>query len=382
MRQNWRPKKNCRIYSRQSRKPKKILTNALANTQQDINDSIDFSAKSATEIANKAKSDFQVPADIAKKIATEANEKIGGAANEFSLKEAAINRSLYDMSGQLTTGFNSRAGNPLQPNLETMSEKTTQLIENSAAKAQAAINQVKQPTLNELEKAQAQIELAKQQINELKRQVEDNARKAAELPATAINQASEFAAEAVAKPIDHVARLNFPIPPTSASNQNSYPAQASMSPPRNFSPMQLNPVPLNSNDAGQSPNNQLRSPSSYSAQPADDGLQRQPVQQPVNAYPSTPHSSFSNSLSGHTATDGNVQPAGLLSPTINRATQFDSSDDQSSVVQASGTSPKLMATSKPLSPAAHVSEIEIPAAVLRGSGSFAPGTVNQLTPVK
>ena len=309
---------------------------ALAGSSNAIKGSLNSKAK---DTVSTWKNDYELPAKIA-----QSQQKI----NPEDLK---INRKLYDMSGNLSSGAKSAVNQ----------------FANASQDIQARVDSGFEV---------AQVSLAQQQIAELKRQLAvGQANSAAPTMTTQPNLGNQ-------QPTNHVASL---LMPNSQSNGSTQPANG------NFSPVQGNTMPQNlmppmtaqisSNQSGNAKApaypNVLRTDSQYgtpagmqSTAPTTPTGRLQPQTQPTQGqYPATPHGGYSSpSLSKN--------QFGGSSTNDFAATQ------KSQVINADSASAIQAGTQSGVSTASHVSDIEIPAAILQGSGSYAPGSVNPLSQQK
>jgi hypothetical protein len=325
---------------------------AMSNKTQSLNN--DFSAKAAsTGVTSGWKEDFPLPsglspnkslADISKSI-QDANSKVVSGA-----KTAANSFSFTRQAADLQNAF--------QPNLDAVAKandikaqvqnKLAQSVkpDNSFAAGGSLGNSTTQKN-PDLEMAQAQILEAKQQIEELKQQVALANRQATTAPSTAV--------------------------PSTIGPVTTGPIASAQTPVRTA---QLQIPGFNSNYTGRSetePTNVLRSTN----QPLRPQMS-QPLTPQINdtpGYPSTPHGGFSPQASSNefSGNSGNFSP---LSATPASQVNFQTASDNQMIVTANDA---------PASPTGfagehqnHVSEIDIPDSVLRGSGSYAPGSVQPL----
>jgi hypothetical protein len=193
----------------------------------------------------------------------------------------------------------------------------------------------------ELELVQAQVAEAKQQIERLKMQVEDAKRKAsAALPTgqSPIQQPLNSAPE-------RVAQLEMPS---------------------------FNSVYASPGSSGFQPANVLRSGNQpLLPQPPQSLVPQSPPGNFSPSYPATPHGGF-QPRGDATSTSSNIAPQ-----TSGAAAQagFNSYLNQSNVMTA-GSQPSAADSATRIQN--YVSEVDIPDSVLKGTGSYAPGSVNAL----
>jgi hypothetical protein len=387
---------------------------ALASSGDAIKDSLNTKA---SETVSTWKNDFQLPAKIAK------------AQQQIKPEDLKINRKLYDMSGNLSSGAQSavnqfaEASQSLQSKVNSgfevgkvktqnqfigAAENAKEQLKQFGSDSQMAIKQSfnsipnTQPTTqlspgtsnqsqSELKAVQAQVSLAQQQIAELKRQLADGK---ASMSSSVNNQSNAGNLQ----PTIHVASL---LMPNSQSNNNALASdgQANLvqSNNGNFSPLQNNAMTqmtqgsvsqstmppasaqVSSNQMSAQPPaspNVLRSNSQFgiparTQSPSSSAPTGQPLQtQPANSqYPATPHGGYSSpSMSNNQLGD---QPANGLATT-----------QKSQVINADSASAFQVGAQSGVSKASHVSDVEMPAAILQGSGSYAPGSVNPLSQQK
>jgi hypothetical protein len=335
------------------------FSSAIANTKKSVSDSVTASAGAA----DKWKNDFQLPGKIAA-----AQKAAAAAKNDFNMTLDDANRSLQARAAQ----GQQMLSNSLQPNLNAVTNVTNEMLGKTVGMATQAAKSVKDSSTQEMGKVQAEVALAQQQIAELKRQVAEAKQQALVLASNPASQAAPPVSQLAARPIEHVANLNLPATNYGSAGQNQLqpnqlqPQSSSINPTGNFSPLN-NSSPSN----GLYPSNVLRSDSFVPAGSSSNGqLQPQSTnEQPVNQYPSTPHSSYSSQI----LVPQNVQP--VSAQTTGSASGF---ADGSQVISADFA--QESGEQSHVSAAGHISDVEIPKAILQGSGSFAPGSVTPLTP--
>ncbi len=177
--------------------------------------------------------------------------------------------------------------------------------------------------------------------------------------------ANEFVANLTARP----SQAQSALPPTNSSARTapSYPQMYPSTTP-------LRTASSTNNVVSSAPQNVLRrnfSPvanqgTEYPSHPAANAPmdQRQPTAHPGSGYPSTPYSSY-GAPSGYSAS---ATPAHTESTRASQAS-----------FQQHGDSNLVITASTPVEPAQqHVSEVNIPDAVLQGTSNYAPGTVHPL----
>lgn len=324
---------------------------AAMNATQSKTDGFATKKSTSNEFNGAWKEDIKLPTGLAQT----------GTSVDQSL--ASVNQSLNNANRQLADVETSAAGafqaktNDFKNNVKSQFGSATESANNFVADAQAKMASTAKPNSNfasknnfapqynsrnamsssslktnsansELDLVQAQVAEAKQQIERLKMQVEDAKRKSS-----------------LSAPTERVAQLQTP----------------------NFKSAYANPGSI-----GSQPTNVLRSKNQpASAKPTQPLV---PQTQPSNfppSYPSTPH--------------GNFAPKGVsmgkssnLTPQMNAASSqasFESSADESKVVTADSRSQGSDSASRIQN---YVSEVDIPDSVLKGAGSYAPGSVNAL----
>jgi hypothetical protein len=326
---------------------------AIANSRKGIEDSVAKSSRTVTEASNTWKKDLQLPGQIAK-----VQNDFSAAQNEFNASMAKVNNSIFDSAKGITQNAKQMAGDTLkktlEPNLSAISQSTSSMLESSVAAAQNSADKIKAKGLNEFESAQAQVQAAQQQIADLKEQIAAAKVKSDEMIVDKTKQATEYAAAAITKPIDRMAQLDLPLAKTPADNTRISPIASGGS---------------NEFSSG----NRLRSGGNFA--PSEDRNQSQPQSQA--SYPSTPHDSFTPRKMSQNDFGGSTPSAGMLTPKES-ASNGNFSPLDKHVVNASTTNESGIK----VSPATHVSEVDIPQNVLTGKSSYAPGSVNALQPIK
>jgi hypothetical protein len=277
--------------------------------------------------------------------------------------------------------------NSLQPNLDAATNVTNEVLGKTVGMATQAAHSVNDSATQGMGKVQAEVALAQQQIADLKRQVAEAKQQALVLASNPVSQAAPPVSQLAAQPSEHVANLNMPATNYGSAGQNQLQPnqlQPNQLQPNQLQPNQLQLQPSNTNPTGNFsplnnaspsnglyPSNVLRSDSFVPAGSSSNGqLQPQSTnEQPVNQYPSTPHSSYSSQI----LVPQNVQP--VSAQMTGSATGF---ADGSQVISADFA--QESGEPSHVSAAGHISDVEIPSAILQGSGSFAPGSVTPLTP--
>ena len=362
----------------QALKPEsKEIASSVEKAQADFNAVIGEKGKQpANTVASKSAAlqplggalanDFQMPAKIGA-----AKNQLNAAKNNLDTKLSNVDRAMYDASGNLVT----KTKNDLVESVNSFPNKGSVGNESTA----------------ELQRVQAEVASAQQQIAELRAQIAASQRPATPVAASTPNQALNTSSTGMNPPVNRVAQLNAT---NSNSNSNGFtpglvPANSNGQ-PGNFSPLQ----PARNNSASDT-GNVLRASTQFSnsgsSTNASQAMFPAPAKaQPSGNYPSTPHSGYSSPATNVGAVNGTnnlfpVQPVGLQAPLGSSNPGYQSAP---TVMHAQTTN--VQTTNNPTSNAQqfgstsdaanHVSDVAIPPSVLRGSGSYAPGSVNRLTP--
>lgn len=327
--------------------------------------------------------DFQLPAKMAA-----AKNQVNSSKNNLDTKLSNVNRSLDDASGNLVANAKNAlpetANKSLQPSFNSMATGANESLAATTKPAKQATNNFanNRPVGNEnsaeLQRVQAEVASAQQQIAELRAQIAATQRPVVPVAGSTPNQALNSASTGLNQPVARVAQLN-------SANSNgfapSFTPSNSNKPTGNFSPLQ--PSPNNpTSDSG----NVLRANSKLSNAGGSTGGNQVmfPIPsdaQPTGNYPSTPHSGYSSSSANLSSAGGAsngfpVQPVGLQAP----IGQPNAGQQNVATVMHAQTGDAQQFGARTDAATNHVSEVAIPAAVLRGSGSYAPGSVNRLTP--
>jgi hypothetical protein len=351
--------------------------------QTKFNQLVDSAKRKESASTSDAKSEFTEPSEktpirspysfspskVAEKSAS------SGQSNAFDFGNTKPKTDLPDFDpavAQAQSDFKAALGGSSQILKESLAAKTRsttdgaktlandfQLPSNFAATKTDAVQSMGNSTYtgaSELEKFKSEFEMAQAQIGELKKQIAESKVATNPKPLQPVGQqfnpapSQQFIQQT--QPFERVAELNPSTVSNNAAtnliNQGGFasaplrPQSLATSQPSNFSPLQPN-------------GNVLRDSSQFA--PASNGTSdaagsggnefQALARERGNTYPSTPHGNYSL----------------LDTPNASPALPSGESDGGYQVQSAS-----------------HVAEIDIPAAVLRGSGSYAPGSVNPLTP--
>ena len=162
--------------------------------------------------------------------------------------------------------------------------------------------------------------------------------------------ASEFVADLTARPTPNYPQMypsNAPLRTASSANNISSAAPQNVL-RGNFSPVASNATQYPTNSASSAPVAPSK-PASYSG----------------SQYPSTPYNSYGTPSNNYSASSA--------------PTYAPSTGNTQASFQENGSSNLVITASTPVEPAkTHVSEVNIPDAVLKGTSSYAPGTVHAL----
>jgi len=364
---------------------------SLASTKNSVSNAItnnDFMpsgavAKSANDMTQGWKDNLQLPTGIAE------------TKNKIDQSLASVNTAIYDVNGKLANSKTSavnqfkervssfqqdltvpkmnaaaQASNDFQARIEdkiaqskTLANEfgSNQLLppSNSMATTNNGIGSTANQTQPELQMIQAQMEDAKRQIEELKQQIAMTNKAPSQGASTFSNPnptGNSFAP--VGSPGTRVAQLQAPGLGGQPGNQ------VAMS--SNIGALSGRPT------STQSPLNPLRANEPF--QPNTT----QPAARPAEpSYPSTTHGQFAprgNDFSGNFAP---MAPPIGATPTTGGSAQvgFESSTNQSLVVTPNN-SPAVSTSASKIEN--FVSDVDIPQAILTGSSSFAPGSVQPL----
>ena len=340
-------------------------------------------SKSLQPMGQTLANDFQLPAKMAA-----AKNQVNSSKNNLENKLSNVNRSLDDASGNLVSNAKNAlpetANKSLQPSLNAMATGANESLAATTKQAKQTTNNfsTNRPVGNEssaeLQRVQAEVASAQQQIAELRAQIAATQRPVVPVDGSTPNQALNKGSTGMNQPVERVAQLN-------SANSNgfapSFTPSNSNKPTGNFSPLQ--PSPNNStSDSG----NVLRASTKLSNAGGSTGANQVmfPIPsdaQPTGIYPSTPHSGYSSPVANLNSASGAsqgfpVQPVGLQAP----IGQPNTGQQNVATVMHAQTGNAQQFGSRTDAASNHVSDVSIPAAVLRGSGSYAPGSVNRLTP--
>jgi len=327
------------------------LTNSVKTAANDAEARVSekekaISEKVASEIAAKTSNQplrkpYEVPVDpVVMKAQTDFNAAVAGTKQ--AVKEGlkpAVGDSVAATTASATQAANQFV-NDFQPpraipgtsfeklNLPSTGDLQNKVAatQNSLASVQTAIN--RDPQLTEV---QLEIERAKKEIAALKQQLAETQKTASGAAAKALAPISEVGITSVNK----AAQL-MPITAQATNPPTNQAVQLAVQPVVNFSPLDQMASSTSENAAS----NLLRSSGGEFNQTPQQPVSAPPTTPAFGGYPSTPHSSYAP-LTSATASSSNT-------------------------------------TGTRVAAANHVSEVEIPESVLRGSGSYAPGSVNQL----
>jgi hypothetical protein len=366
---------------------------AMSTTKQTVDSAIDSTsndfaptrsvAKSANDMTQGWKDNLAIPTDIS------------NAKSKIDQSLAAVSDAMYDVNGKLVSSKSS-AVDQFKEKVSSFQQDVVTPKMNAAAQTsndfQAGIaNKVAQiadagnsfatgttnstnaqpiempitgfgsttsnaaPTQPDLKLVQAQMEEAKRQIEELKKQI-------------AIRDQAPVA----------------PISSPSSSNTNSGSTNSQMNIQSGERVAQLQ-APGIGGQFGPSANhssmvqsnsstlNPLRSLQTQSSSQLNSGQPLAPAQTTTPGYPSTSHGQYnprSNDFSGNFAPMSAPSVGGSGSAQVG----FDSTGNKSMVVTTNNATSSL-GTGKIKN---HVSDVDIPNAILTGSGSYAPGSVQPL----
>lgn len=382
---------------------KNQLSTSIDNTQKNLQTAMKDSVKNAgstTKAVDSVKNqlnDFKPAADL----------KTPTSKTKLNQSLAGLNKSIYDANGKLVNSSaevkesilskldptrnatpgakmnefiaaaNSKVAKAFSPKSNDFDFKAPSLPKSTPlTNAFAATAPKSQPTKiipaskpsasdAELKKVQAQVAEANRQIAQLKQQIASSSNQPKSLPVATVAPSptpktpvasNSFNAAPQRAPVERVAQLQTP-----RFGNSSYSAISKPKPDSSF--------------VSASPTNILRS--SQQLQPS------KPIQSaPANAqpaFPSTPHGNFApHGKFGSTAlpTASPREPKQIgLAPQPAAPVNFQADTDNSMTLKAS--TPYSM--SEPTTGVQQIkSHIDIPASILNGSGSYAPGSVRQV----
>lgn len=335
---------------------------ALASSKQAVTDSVANKSTAATNSVAGAANDFSAglnnqfqtssPINAAQNKVADAQAKVNATKQSINEQVASVNKSLYDRAGNLT----GVSGGALKPSANKgSSNNSLQPSSKGLAAANGGANsfgqnnsQVSPQSGAELQKIQSEVALAQQQIAELKAQIAATKQPVSSSSLASQSQSSN-SGTALAQAAMNVPNQALNMAAAARQSQFQPNVQASFQPtpnsPGNFSPVQS----ANNSAAG----NALR-PSGFSGS-----------------------NQFGNSDFAATPHNGYMTQASNQTPIANSTL---SGSNPQTVIRAETGSADRMGWQSHASSASHVSDIDIPEAVLRGSGSYAPGSTYRLMP--
>lgn len=287
---------------------------------------------------------------------------------------ASVNKSLNDANDKLAAQARSKVDSAFQQGIGAFGG-SLKPINNAAADTKNQFSSIGATTASkanpELERVQAQMAEAKQQIEELKKQIAMTSQaKLAEPPAQPVAASNSFGPSNTSP-----GNYSFgSIPRAAIQPEQSAPVErvAQLQTPNHGSQFPANSV------SSSAPANRLRS--NQLLRP-DTQQQVAPRQGSAPSYPSTSHGGFaprSNDFGGNFSPTQNKNFAPKANTTApGSQVDFQTTDSDSKVVTANNAiSPNGGESASQIQN--HISEVDIPESILKGSGSYAPGSVQPL----
>ncbi len=384
---------------------------ALASSKKAVENSLAGKLdEKSTELAssrNNSSNDFSLPTGLA--------GKLKSAQSKVDQSLMAVNKSLYDANGKLASkaksakrdfdvaAVASAAEGPVslfEQRLKEATKKnnttkttTTEEPQMAVAKTPAGLSVDSQKAASEIDQLKAQLaELKAQQQTFLAQQKEQLT--AAAAPAKTVStpvatkvtpNANEFVANLTARPSNNSASTANSFAGGSSANTFAPTTPAKPTYPQMYpSTAPLRSASSNNNILASAPRNVLRGNFSpvgvqNNYQPASNNAPAAPTQNSTeSAYPSTNLGGFATrgndfaTTSAPTVTTPSTTPAATTTAASQASFQQLGNQDSNRplVIQAS--------TQTDNNAASHVDDVNIPAAVLQGSSSYAPGSVHPL----